>query len=619
MNAQSRDAEPDAAEIPAIRRPADTKARIEAELVRIFFGLGDSSSITVFLGILVVGLVFVPTYAAYWTLPLVLAVQGIAETLFFFVKRGFREDEDPVAHARIWAGRYTAITAISGSTWGIAALLWLPHAPLTHQLFYTFVLSVLASATAVSRATHPPAVFVYTTFLCVPTLFLFILRGDTISIAGCILAVLFFVTLSGWTRQVQRSYREAVRLRFENADLLERMSRAHAVTEQKRQEAEEARADAQAASTMKGAFLDMLGHEVRTPLFSMTRMASQLGKEALDGHVRGLAKSIEATSRVLSRLFDDMLDFSQMESRSLTLAPQRLDPSDVSRDVVRAMREEATKKKLSLELDLATDVPPVMIADPDRLRQVLINLIDNAVKFTERGGVVVRVARVEGPDDTTLLRFSVTDTGPGLNEDTRLRIFETFERGEKPDEPAPIRDAGLGLGLPICDRLVRLMGGQIGVDSVPGLGSTFWFLLPQEPGMAAAYIASLGGVQSETPRKWNAPLLDRDMLYDIENRMPGDELTDYLVAGLEKVLTLHRKVCNAGTMRDTEALRESVSELVEAAEDLGLAAIAERAKGIWTSLETGDEAAAFADVPQLERKITATWQALAQSYPSLGA
>ena len=620
MSAQIRDDEPEEVEIPAIRRPADTNARLDAELLRILFNLGDSSKFTIFLGIVVVGLVFVPGYAPAWTLPAVIAVQAIAETLFSLVKKGFRQDADAVAHTSKWAHRYTAITALSGSTWGLAALLWLPQAPLTHQFFFTFVLSVLCTATAVTRATYPPAVFVYTSFVAGPTILLFVLRGDAISIAVCVLALIFLVTLADWTRQVQRSYREAVRLRIQNADLLERMSRAHAAAEQKRREAEQAKAEAQAAAATKSAFLDMLGHEVRAPLASMTRMAAQLGKTALDGSAQGLAKSMETTSRLLSRLFDDMIDFSQMETQTLTLAPRQLDPSDLSRDVLRAMRETASKKSLSLELDLATDVPATMIADPDRLRQVLINLIDNAVKFTDQGGVVLRVARVEGPENTTLLRFSVTDTGPGLSEEMRRQIFETFQRGSQtsPDE-AVAGSAGLGLGLPICDRLVHLMGGQLGVDSVPGLGSTFWFLLPQEPGMAADYLASLSPSHGAEPRIWTAPLLDHGMLYEIENGIAGDALTEYLVEGLDKVLVFHRKVCGAKTTRDAEALRESAAELAKAAEDLGLAAIAENAHAIGEALEKGEENAAFADVPRLERKITATWQALAQSYPSLGA
>jgi len=109
------------------------------------------------------------------------------------------------------------------------------------------------------------------------------------------------------------------------------------------------------------------------------------------------------------------------------------------------------------------------------------------------------------------------------------------------------------------------------------------------------------------------------MLYEIERELKGDQLTDYLVAGLDNVLALHRKVCSAKTTRNVEELRASTAELARKAEDLGLAAIAESARSIGDALENGNETAAFADVSRLERKITATWQALAQSYPSLGA
>lgn len=600
-----------------VHRAHPIEARIDAEQVRLLLTLGEASRLTVFGGIVVVGLAFWP-HAPIWTIGVVAAIQLVAQVLFDWVRAGFRADPDAVTNAALWGKRYALVTIVSGSTWGVGALLWLPGASFAHEIFYVLVLACLAMATAITRANHPRAVIYYITASCLPTVVLLVWRADPLAIATVVLAGMFFATIAGWTRRVNGGYREAFRLRFENADLAERMARAHAATEQKRRDAEEAEARAKAAMRAKQAFLDILNHEVRAPLEGLSNMALHIADEPLSDTQRTIARSMEETSQLLRRLFDDMLDLSQMEALSLELRPRHFDPAELAGSVVRMLRHQANERGLSLELDAALDAGADMLADADRVRQVLTNLIGNGIKFTEKGGIVVRVAPIQTAGGDKVVRFSVTDTGRGLSDESRAKLFETFWQG---DDARDFRFAGkaggMGLGLPICDRLVRLMGGKIGVDSAPGQGSTFWFLLPAQPGAAADYFASLT-TDAVPPRHHPADkLIDLGHLYEIEREIGSQRITDHLVAGLERVLTVHRRIENARTTRDEAALAEGARAMQAAADDIGLSAISHVASDIEMALDHGEAEAAMRDVPRLQQKITATWRELAKAYPGL--
>ncbi|MDR3498860.1 MAG: ATP-binding protein [Parvibaculum sp.] len=597
------------------RRKPDLATRVAAEQVRLLLDLGETSRYTVFGGILVVGLAFYQT-APVWATGVVMLFQLVAQILFDRVRSGFRADPDALTRATVWAKRYTAVTLISGSTWGVGGLLWLPGSSFAQHIFYALVLSCLSMSTAITRAAFPAAVIAYISMACAPTMILLILSGDPLGFATVALSLLFLLTLSGWTRRVNRSYAEAFRLRFENADLIERMARAHAATEQKRSDAEQAERRARAANRAKTEFLDILGHQVRMPLDTLARMARQLRDEPLTDAQRNLAQSMTESSQMLRRLFDDMVDFSQMEARSLELKPRSFDPHEIAKGVVRLMRPEAKERGLSLELDFVPGTPPSMVADPDRLRQVLVNLVSNAIKFTETGGVILRVQPVTfgRADPTPALRFSVLDTGIGLTPDAQARLFESFTQGEAASGSG--RPGGMGLGLAICDRLIGLMGGQIQVDSAPGQGSTFWFLLPQEPGHSLGHAPEIGRAE---PERLSSPerLIDHDYLYELERELGAERITDHMVAALARVLDLQAKIEAARSQRDTVALGYNAEALQREAAEIGLIAVSEVAREIGDAVERGREDNAIHDVPRLQQKISATWRALSRSFPSL--
>jgi CheY-like chemotaxis protein len=177
----------------------------------------------------------------------------------------------------------------------------------------------------------------------------------------------------------------------------------------------------------------------------------------------------------LMRLLDDILDLSKVESGSLELEELDFSPGEIGEEVAALFQTQAAAKQLTVTYHAAPDLPPAVIGDAMRVRQVLLNLVGNAVKFTERGGIELRLETLRADEHDTLLRFTIKDTGIGMDAATQAKLFQKFSQG---DSSMTRRYGGSGLGLAISQSLVRRMGGEIRVTSEPGQGSTFWFDLP---------------------------------------------------------------------------------------------------------------------------------------------
>lgn len=250
----------------------------------------------------------------------------------------------------------------------------------------------------------------------------------------------------------------------------------HHISVRRRVEAEltETSRRAVVASEAKTAFLANMSHELRTPLTGVLGMADLLGRTRLDDDQSAMLGTIRTSARTLLTVLDDVLDVSHMEAGECTLQPENLDLHRLVAETVRVLCPAADGKGLHLELDVAEHCPRWVHADPARLQQVLFNLIGNAVKFTERGGVVVRLRR-EG----VCVAFEVEDSGIGMDADTLARLFVPFTQG---DDSATRRHGGAGLGLAIAKRLVTQMGGTLQVSSTLGQGTRFTFRLPLPTG-----------------------------------------------------------------------------------------------------------------------------------------
>jgi signal transduction histidine kinase len=236
-----------------------------------------------------------------------------------------------------------------------------------------------------------------------------------------------------------------------------------------------ARARAEAASAAKSAFLANMSHEIRTPMNGVIGLTQLLEKGALDETQRRHVRTIARSGEVLMAVINDILDFSKIEAGKLTVSSVPLDLHALLNEVADSVRAAAEQKAIALHVEIDAALPRAVSADSVRLRQVLSNLLANAIKFTHRGSVRL-TARGDGDAGAEQrVRFEVTDTGIGIAEADQPKLFEAFSQV---DDHTTRRYGGTGLGLAICKRLVTLMNGELGVRSRPGAGSTFWFLLP---------------------------------------------------------------------------------------------------------------------------------------------
>ena len=298
---------------------------------------------------------------------------------------------------------------------------------------------------------------------------------------GVALSVFLFALCAVFAGLAMRQMRQLQQRRLALEDLTRRLG--------------EARHEAESASEAKSTFLANMSHELRTPFQGLLGMLSLLRQTGLTPRqAEHLHVATESADHLLA-ILNDILDLSQLEAGRLTLHPAALDLRALLQQIEALMRPQAAAKQLALYLDTEPALPDWIVADATRLKQVLFNLLSNAIKFSERGSVALAARLAPGTPER--LQFAVTDTGVGIDADAKAQLFQRFAPGAP---PLGRRAQGAGLGLEISGNLVRLMGGEITVDSVPGEGSRFCFDLPLQRHAAPTRPVSTGDHPSHAVR-----------------------------------------------------------------------------------------------------------------------
>ncbi len=403
------------------------------------------------------------TLALLWWLGVSVAVGGR-----YLLSRRYRAAQPSAEQANVWRRRYVVATAIVAALWGLGAGAFMWDAPDAARLFTGLLAAGMVAGAATVLAPVPVALYAFTLLISLPMLVAIVWQASLpLHLGFAVVVVVMVVAVLLGARYLHQSMVSSIRLGLEQGRMVQVLEAANAA--------------ADAANKAKSAFLATMSHEIRTPLNGILGMAQLLliADDLSDAQRKDYARTINSSGQMLLAILNDILDISRIEAGKMVLSVSRVDPAALVTETIEAFNSMAVTKGLTLTA--AVDVPAnrSYMGDVIRLRQMLSNLINNAIKFTPDGSVRVDASEIEYSDHHAVIEFAVTDSGIGIPPEVQEKLFQPFTQA---DSSTTRKYGGSGLGLSIVQRLAQLMDGAVGVESEPGQGSRFWFRVRLERG-----------------------------------------------------------------------------------------------------------------------------------------